>query len=95
MPDNLRITIAGRSYPIKAASSEEQVKKLEEHIDSKYRKLKDSRGAGAGSSFEKDLVLLLINIANDSLEERDKIEYLKKEMLLKIEQLINKVDSVL
>ncbi|MBN2694074.1 cell division protein ZapA [bacterium] len=91
----MKIQITGRTFTMKSSISEEQVRRLEEHIEAKYQKLCENKNTKAGSSFDRDLVLLLINIANDFLEEKDKIDYLKKEMLLKIDSLINKIDGIL
>lgn len=91
----MQIRIAGRSYPVKTALPPDFVTRLESHIESKYARLASSGGARTGGSLERDLVLLLINVANDYLEAEDRVDMLKKEMILKIDALINKIDKAL
>ena len=95
------LSIAGKTIKVKDRVSPE-VRRAEAFIAKKYEELIKAASANKKPSkksnkvnIERELILLLLNIANDYLDEKDKIEELKKEMNIKIKALINRVELLL
>lgn len=96
------ITIANKD--IRATSINEETRKAEAFIAKRFNDFKKSyperfknsnKKKGKGESIEQEVLQLLINITIEYLEEKDKIEELKKEMNIRIESLINRVELLL
>ena len=96
------ITIADKVLKTKDEITEE-VRRAEDFIAKKFEDFKKSSPSGANGrskpngnkNIETEAILLLINITTEYLEEKDKIKELKKEMSIKIDSLINRVELLL
>ena len=87
------ITIAGRKFRVGSGVTEE-MQEAESLIQNKFASLKDSP-KNKDRNFERDILSLLINITTEYIEEKNKIKELKKEMNIKIDSLINRVELLL
>jgi len=81
----------------------DEVRRAEDFIKKKFEEFKKSSPSAAkgkskangNKNIETEAILLLINITTEYLEEKDKIKELKKEMSIKIDSLINRVELLL
>ena len=87
------ITIAGRKFRVGSGVTDE-MQEAEILIENKFNDLKKSP-KNKDRNFERDVISLLINITTDYIEEKNKIKELKKEMSIKIDSLINRVELLL
>ena len=95
------ITIANKQFKI--ANITEDIRKAELFIEERFKELqgkyperfKSSSKKAKGESIEYEAIQLLMNITMEYLGEKQKIEELKKEMNVKIESLINRVELLL
>ena len=100
--DHSFITIANKDF--KVATINDEIRKAEAFVSKKYDELhkaypkrfkKTKKKRAKGESIEQEVLQLLVAITIDYIEEKEKIEDLKKEMNIKIESLINRVELLL
>ena len=96
------ITVANKDF--KVSTINDEIRKAEAFVSKRYDELhkafphrfkKGKKKRAKGESIEQEVLQLLISITIDYLEEKQKIEDLKKEMRIKIDSLINRVELLL
>ena len=98
------ITIANKDF--KVSKINDEIKRAEafiakkfaemqkEHPD-KFKKVGKNKKKVKGESIEYEVLQLLMAITMEYLEEKSKIEDLKKEMIVKIDSIINRIELLL
>lgn len=86
------IEILGQTYYLKGAPDPEYIKRVEQYLN---EKIKEVSGAGGTVDTYNLMILVALNLADDSLRSQDRLRELQQEVAERSKLLINSIDSCL
>lgn len=84
------IEILGQTYYLKGASDPEYIKRVEQYLNDKIQEVS---GAGGTVDTYNLMILVSLNLADDSLRSQDRLRELQEAVAEQSNRLINSIDS--
>ena len=90
--NKVMVNIFGDEYPITGVTDPAYITRVADYVDSK---MKETAKGSRVTSRDKIAILAAMSIASELYEKKDSADFLSEQMILKIDNALAKIDTVL